>query len=226
MTVPEALRDPALRRFRLRRHRLHCAGGELSVVAPARGDDLLEGPRAAACLRSGQMPYWADIWPASVGMARALMRGPERAGCRALDLGCGIGVAGLAAGRRGAMVHFADLSPDALQFARFNSRGLPARVTFQQLDWSRETVDGSFDLLLLADVAYEERNSEPLARHLDRCLAPRGVGLLTDPYRAATDAFLDRLQGGDFTLDETRLDTAFGGQRFALRLVEIRRRTS
>ena len=56
----------------------------LSVVAPARADDLLAGDAAVECMRRRQMPYWADIWPASVGLARALMRGEALAG-KAVD---------------------------------------------------------------------------------------------------------------------------------------------
>ena len=135
MTVPEALQDPKLRRYRLRRHRLHCAGGELSVVAPARADDLLEGDAGVECLRRRQMPYWAEIWPASVAVARHLMRGQSLAGKRVMDLGCGIGTPGLAAARRGAHVHFVDLDPVALDFASFNTRAVPAaRLSFEQLD--------------------------------------------------------------------------------------------
>lgn len=226
MTVPEAMQDPRLRRFRLRRHRLHCAGGELSVVAPARGDDLLEGDAAVRCLREGQMPYWAEIWPASVGMARRLMRGPALEGRRVMDLGCGIGIAGLAAATRGAEVWFVDRADAALDFATFNARHLPARqVRRLQLDWFEATVDGRFDLVLLADVAYEERNFEPLRRHLRQCLAPGGYAVLGDPYRAATDHFLKWL-GPDFEIEINPTETSFAGERFALRMATIRHVTA
>ena len=216
------MQDPRLRRFKLRRHRLHCAGGDLSVVAPARGDDLLEGDAALECLRSGQMPYWAEIWPASVGLARRLMRGPELTGLRALDLGCGIGIAGLAAGTRGAEVTFADLSEDALDFAMFNARDLdPCNRRRQRFDWFDTTIAGTFDLLLLADVAYEERNFDPLRRHLRQCMGEQGAAWIADPFRAATTHFLDRLQP-EFSVAISRIDTSFGGTKFALRLATIR----
>ena len=223
MTVPEALRDPKLRRYRLKRHKLHCAGGALSVVAPARGDDLLEGDAADDCLRRGQLPYWADIWPASVGMARHLMRGPSLEGQRAMDLGCGIGIAGLAAASRGARVHFVDLEPDALRFAGFNARHLPAeRLSFEQIDWFERTAEGQFDLILLADVTYEERNFEPLTRHLRCCLTESGRAIAGDPYRAASSDFLDALQP-DFAVNSSDGSTSFDGDRIELRLATIRR---
>lgn len=224
MTVPEAQRDPRLRRFRLRRHKLHCAGACLSVVAPARGDDLLEGDGALRALRERQMPYWADIWPASVGLARWLMRGGDLSGVRALDLGCGIGVAGLAAATRGAEVCFADLAAEALDFARFNTRGFdPRRLRFEQFDWFRRTLEGPFDLLLLADVSYEERNFDPLIRHLREALAPSGRALLCDPFRAAGDHFLARVGAEGYHAELESFDTSFSGDRIPLRLATLRR---
>lgn len=223
VTVPEAMQDPRLRRFRLRRHRLHCAGGNLSVVSPARGDDLLEGDAALECLRRGQMPYWAEIWPASVGLARRLMRGPELVGVQALDLGCGIGIAGLAAATKGAEVTFADLSDDALDFAMFNARGIDRRrLHRRRFDWFDSTIAGTFDLLLLADVVYEERNFDPLRRHLRQCLRENGVGLVADPFRNATGHFLEWLQP-EFSVSTSRIDTSFGGERSELRLATMSR---
>jgi SAM-dependent methyltransferase len=225
MTVPEAMLDQRLRRYRLRRHRLHCAGGMLSVVAPARGDDLLAGDAGVRCLRAGQMPYWAEIWPASVGIARRLMRGPSLAGRRVMDLGCGIGIAGLAAATRGAEVWFVDRVDDALHFAAFNARHVEAPVHQVQLDWFEATADGRYDLLLLADVAYEERNFAPLRRHLRGCLRPAGHALLGDPYRVATSHFIEGL-APEFAIHSDRVETSFGGERFELRLATISAVTS
>ena len=191
------------------------------MVAPGRGDVLLEGDAALECLRSGQMRYWAEIWPASVGLARCLMRGPSLAGQRALDLGCGIGIAGLAAATRGAEVTFADLSEDALDFAMFNARGVdPQRVHRRCFNWFDSTIEGSFDLLLMADVAYEERNFDPLLRHLRQCLGDGGAAWITDPFRAATTHFLDRLQP-EFSVTCSRVDTSFEEAKFELRLATI-----
>jgi len=221
MGVPEALQDRNLRRFRLRRHRLSVAGGKLSVVAPARAEDLLDGHHQRSPVSLDSLPYWAEIWHASLGVARHLMRGPSLAGRRVLDLGCGIGLAGLAAGLRGAEVLFVDRDQDALHFACFNAadNGL-GRFRSTRLDWFEATVAGEYDLILLADVAYDETHFEPLLRHLQDCLAPGGAGLLGDPYRQVADAFVDML-GLEFDLNTTHTGTFFAGRRVPLRLVHL-----
>lgn len=223
MTVPEALRHATLRQFDLRRHRLPVAGGTLSLVTPRSMDDLLE---THADPQAERMPYWAEVWPAAVGLARLLMRGPPLDGRRVLDLGCGIGLAGIAAGKRGAAaVVFADREPAALQFARFNAEhnGIPAdRVQTQLLDWFQATAAGTFDLLLLADVAYEARNHEPLLRHVRQCLAAGGKALLGDPYREQVDPFVTRVQQ-EFATEVVALDTSFQDRRVPLRCLWITR---
>jgi predicted nicotinamide N-methyase len=214
MGVPEALQDRNLRRFRLRRHRLSVAGGKLSVVVPARPEDLLDE-------RLDQLPYWAEIWHASLGIARHLMRGPSLVGRRVLDLGCGIGLAGLAAGLRGAAVRFVDRDQDALHFACFNAadNGVQ-RYSATRLDWFEATVPDQYDLVLLADVAYDERHFEPLLRHLHQCVAPGGAALLGDPYRQVADALVDTLSSG-FDLNTEHTGTFFAGRRVPLRLVHL-----
>lgn len=221
MTVPLALRDRHLRRFSLRRHRLHVAGGTLSMVTPSSSQSLLHGRGLERYDFDKQIPYWAELWPASVGIARLLMRGPGLSGRRVLDLGCGLGLAGIAAGRRGAEVVFADREEEALRFCLFNaSQNGVAGARAVRLDWDEETVPGRFDLICLADVAYEERNHEPLLRHLSACLAPRGRALFGDPYRESGGVFLERV-ARDFAVELVETDTFFGGRRTPLRIAWV-----
>ena len=222
MTVPLALRDPILSRFQLRRQKIHVAGGALSMVTPTSCESLLEGDGIQRYDKEGELPYWADLWPASVAIARQLMRGRELTGRRVLDLGCGLGMAGVAAGRRGAEVVFADREPEALRFAMFNARhnGVEG-ATGLQLDWQQETVSGEFDLMCLADVAYEVKHHEPLLRHLEHCLRPGGEALWADPYREAGYLFMERA-AARFPAQIIETDTHFDGRRQPVRLVWFR----
>jgi predicted nicotinamide N-methyase len=223
MTVPEARQRPRLRNFALKRHRLPVAGGTLSVVAPRSMDALLDAERVRRFERTGELPYWAEIWPASVALARRLRRGPSLAGQRVLDLGCGIGVAGIGAASAGASVTFADRDPDALAFAEYNARSNGARdVAVLQLDWNHGTAPGGFDRLLLADVAYDERHDQPLLRHVECCLVAGGHALLADPFRKTADAFLARV-GRHFPVEMELGDVWFGGRRIPVRIAVIRR---
>jgi predicted nicotinamide N-methyase len=107
------------------------------------------------------LPYWAELWPASLALAEAL---PDMSGLRVVELGCGLGLPSLVAAARGAEV----------------------TVRAERRDW-REPWAEQFDLALAADVLYEHRNVEPVLARL-RELAPEAlVGLAGRPYE---DAFL------------------------------------
>ncbi len=62
-------------------------------------------------------PFWSALWPSSIALAGQLLRAPQRVrGKRVIDVGCGLGLAGLAAALAGAAdVCLADREPLAMQ---------------------------------------------------------------------------------------------------------------
>jgi len=68
-------------------------------------------------------PYWTCPWPSSIALAQELLQRPELVrGLRVADLGCGLGLAGVAAALAGASeVVFLDREPLALQCAISNA---------------------------------------------------------------------------------------------------------
>ena len=191
--VPEAKADPMLRKFPLRRLRLPVGARTLSLVVPDERDWMREGSWAPAVVRGKEPPYWIRIWPAALAAARAIAAAHGLDGLRVLDLGCGLGVPGVQAAGAGAHVTFADLSTDALAFASWNARAQPGCTSppvSVPPDWSRDVVEGSFDLLLLSDVSYRLLHHRPLLRHLDACLAKGGAVLHADPHREFASTFL------------------------------------
>jgi predicted nicotinamide N-methyase len=156
---------------------------ELSLRRPAEPEALLD---EEAFADDEFLPYWAELWPAGLALARALPA--ELGGVRAVEVGCGLGVPSLVAAARGARVTAVDWADEAIELLRENAdrNGLPLRAV--HADWRR--FHGQYDLALAADVLYEARNVEPLAELLPR-LAPHGlVGLAGRPHEAA---FLDRV---------------------------------
>src|SRR5262249_28388999 len=59
-------------------------------------------------------PYWAHLWSGALVLAEAVPRGRRTV----LEIGCGLGLPGLVAARRGARVTFVDPAPAALAFLR------------------------------------------------------------------------------------------------------------
>lgn len=167
---------------------LEVAGVTFRLLRPADPAALLDEDAFAV---DEFLPYWAELWPAARSLAAAL---PERLeGVRVLELGCGLGLPSLVAARRGAEVVATDWADQALELLATNAARNGVQVARRHLDWTRPPADlvaAPPDLVLAADVAYEQRNVEPLAALLELLGT---VTLLADPGRRAGGALLERL---------------------------------
>lgn len=222
MNVPLARLRPELRPYPLRRLRLPAAGGTLSIVTPR---SMLAVMEVDGVPSSDDQPFWAEVWPSSVAVARRLLRGGRLTGVRVVDLGCGVGLAGIGAGRRGAEVHFVDRDPRALRFARFNAEHNGVRrFETRRASWTSPDSSACADLLLLCDVTYERRQHDALLDRVRECLERGGCVLHADPGREAADTFLERAAAGGALVEEERSLTGFEGARVEVRLAWIRER--
>jgi predicted nicotinamide N-methyase len=228
MTVPEARKDRRIARYPLRRLRIPMGDGVVSIVMP-KGSAALAEPGSA---RGGEPPYWADLWPASVAIARWICRRRAAQGLRVLDLGCGLGLPGSSAVRCGAAVTFADFQPDALAFAEFHGKQqlhpelgaeeVATRVRCVAHDWNGDPLPGPFDWILLADVSYRPRHHLPILRQLRAGLSENGLAIHADPERRESDGFLAQLRR-EFSVREEIADTHVDGERHRVRMAFVAR---
>ena len=156
----------------------------LELERPADPEELLD-ERAFA--EDEFMPYWAELWPAGLALARALPE--ELAGVRVVELGCGLGVPALVAAARGAHVTAIDWAADAIALLRGNAARNGVWLSAVRADW--RAFDGAFDLVLAADVLYEQRNVAPLVSLLPRLAPAALVALAGRPYE---DEFLAQVE--------------------------------
>jgi predicted nicotinamide N-methyase len=141
-------------------------GRDLVLLRPRDTEELLD--EAAFDQRDEFIPYWADLWPSAVLLARTLARRSLR-GARVLELGCGLGLPSLAAALAGGRVLATDWAPDALDAVRANARRNALAVDTLVSDWRTPgelIARGPFDLVIAADVLYERRNVTPLTELL------------------------------------------------------------
>jgi predicted nicotinamide N-methyase len=187
------------------------------------------------------IPYWTDLWPASRMLAKVILREPwplvtaaglpagghGPRGLEALEVGCGLGLPGVAALARGLHVTFSDYDPAALEFAARNAR-LNGFGDFRtvRLDW-REPPEGlRVSVVLASDLIYELGNVAPLVGLIQRVLAPGGLCLLTDQDRVPSHVLRQTLadEGLRFTTQVVRAGEP-GGRRFKGTLYRITPRT-
>ena len=134
------------------------------------------------------LPYWAELWDSALGIAQFLIQRGSVVGPKtALDLGCGMGFAGMAAAAMGYRVMLADMETQALLFAQLN---VP-RARTRRLDWRRDRIGERFDLIIGADVLYDRTQWEFLEPFWRAHLASGGTVLLGEPGRQTGDLFVD-----------------------------------
>ncbi len=168
------------------------AGRLVRLVRPADPDRLLDAPDVLAWNRADDyMPYWAYLWPGAFLLADAVARENWAEGTPALEIGCGLGLAGLVGLSKGLRVVFTDYDRTPLEFAARSAlaNGHPADAfSTRRLDW-RDPPAETYPVILGADVLYEARLVPLVANLLAKVLAPGGTALIAGPYRVATEKF-------------------------------------
>lgn len=139
-------------------------------------------------------PFWSLVWPAAVLLARHFEAAPPR-GQRVLDLGCGGGVAAMAAARAGAAEVVAnDVDPTALAVAVRNAEANAVMLTPCHRDRVADEDLGTFDLVVVGDLFYEKKVSDALSTALRAARQQGAEVLIGDGGRAfVPDAGLELL---------------------------------
>ncbi|MHB8764951.1 MAG: class I SAM-dependent methyltransferase [Deferrisomatales bacterium] len=190
---------------------LPLGGREVRLFQVADPNALSDAVDPRAFAEDERFPYWAEVWASGAALAAFLLRGGAgRLGGPALELGCGLGLAGVAAALGGAEVLFTDFDPDALAFARANhalNLGRPGQTRL--VDWRQPPADLGAPLVLAADVLYERRFLAPFVDTLRRAVAPGGTAYVAEPGRAVAEGTVERLEaegfGHELHLEEVQL---------------------
>ena len=162
--------------------------------------------RKACQPEAERFPYWAEIWPASVALARWFYLNEPKPASLTVELGCGIGLVGIALARLGRQVEATDFVEDALIFATYNAQLNKAighhRVSY--LDW-RNPVGAPVECMVAADIVYERRNHPLLLRLLHQRLRPGGCFYLSDPGRPTAGSLVNALRDQGYDHRQERL---------------------
>jgi predicted nicotinamide N-methyase len=174
---------------------LEFAGHSVAIVRPADPDLMLDDPVVHAWnQRDDYMPYWAYLWPGSLLLAEVLAREPwpdENPPRELLEIGCGVGLAGLVCLSRGLRVCFSDYDQAALDFVArsvdVNGWSM-ARFRTRLVDW-RDLPEETFPVIVGSDLLYEQRLVPLVAGVLASMLESNGTGLISCPGRASAQGF-------------------------------------
>lgn len=221
----QAVNNGILHRYPVITETISFPDGGLDILRVREMDDVLADLTDENFKEDEQFPYWADLWPSAIALAGAVLQSPlnwQGQGC--LELGCGLGLSGLAAARKGARVLATDYSADALVFARHNALQNSLPLATRQLDWRYPHGFGHFRFVLGADLLYEKRNHQHLLTALEVLLQPGGTAIFADPCRKEAAHFTSMATDSGWHLKRTETAVAYRERQHKIQLFELGRR--
>jgi predicted nicotinamide N-methyase len=170
-------------------------GRQILLESVSDMDVVLEAVSDEEFNKDERLPYWAHLWPSSIALAEYILKQKNRLnGKKIIELGCGLGLAGITAAIQGAKVLFTDYEESALEFAQKNYKlNLKKNPEVHLLDWRHEIQYMKYDIILAADVIYEKRFFKPLFKTLEGLLSKGGLALITEPKRTLAKKFFAML---------------------------------
>lgn len=182
--------------------KVHAAGQDWTLLRPADLESLWqamaeEDSAPQDFIEDERLPYWVELWPASIALADWIAgRADELAGRACLDMGCGLGLTALVAHSLGAKVVGMDYEKAALDYASLNAalngsrNGFAGEPLWAVVDWRIPAFQrGAFDFIWGGDIMYERRFVTPVLDCLEYALAPGGKVWLAEPNRNVYDDF-------------------------------------
>lgn len=168
-------------------------GRQWKLLRPQNLEDLWETLSDDEFSDDERLPYWVELWPASLALALWLEEHHDAIKNRTcLDLGCGLGFTALVARNLGARVLGLDYEAQALRYAQQNAA---ANATpsphWAVMDWRQPAVAAkSCDYIWGGDILYEKRFAAPVFDFLQHALAPGGTVWMAEPGRNTYEFFM------------------------------------
>jgi predicted nicotinamide N-methyase len=140
-------------------------------------------------------PFWAELWPSALALARYIWDNVDFHGEQVLELGCGLGLVGIVARKKQAKVLMTDYNDDALMFAKYNAiKNKCEDIQFRSMDWQHPNLDNQkFKYILASDIIYEEQNWIPIVNIFDAVSRKASVNSISPAKRQALVYSLQRL---------------------------------
>lgn len=165
-------------------------GRSLNLYTPKSIDRFIDSKDAMA-----GFPLWAKIWEASTVLAGYFAQHPAHSHETLLEIGCGLGLVGIAAAKAGYRVTMTEIDPHALNFARANAliNDCP-EIVVERLDWNAPGLKGHYETIVGSETIYKPEDIDSLEALFDRYLDPKGTIVLSAEIRSTDVDFWRRME--------------------------------
>ncbi len=142
-------------------------------------------------------PLWAKIWEASIVLSEYLAGITPDQAKHLLEIGSGMGIAGIVASSVGHRVTMTEYNPDAINFAHANANKNLAEVDTDlkivELDWNKPQLKGTFDVIFGSEIIYNDRDYQPILKLFKTYLKPGGEIILAERVRKTSIEFFRQM---------------------------------
>lgn len=140
-------------------------------------------------------PLWTRIWEASTILGGYLLSIPPDPSKKYLEIGSGLGVAGVCAATAGHRITMTENNKDALNFARANAvaNGF-TDLPILALDWHSPQCPGKFDFIVGSEVIYRKEDIVSLQHLFNRYLNKGGEIILAESIRETGTWFWNHMK--------------------------------
>jgi len=205
------------------------AGIAIKILQIANVDELFEALIAKGKTHEDvldeRIPYWAELWPAAIGLSQHLIKSDViKPGVKVTEIGCGLGLPGIIAGKLGADVTLTDYLAEALNFTKQNWELNNTQIAkFMQMDWRQPAPTLAADVVLASDVTYEKRFFEFLPNAFRMLCKPGGKILVSDPSREAAKTFFDSIEKEGFRNQQFtyQVQPLMGGKEITVHVFQL-----
>ncbi len=169
-----------------------------------------------------RLPYWATLWPSAIALAEYISAHVDCYKKDILELGCGLGLNGVVCGKLGANVVMTYYESDALDFAKQNAaQNQVSSFSTELVDWRSPKLNGVYDIIIAADVPYEDRFLEPVRNMITTYLKPSGKAYIAEPNRTVALPFFEGLTKNGFTYKQFKQRIQHKGSEHLISIYEI-----
>ena len=201
--------NPLPSKYKTKEEQLDISGIKIKLVRITNIDELYEElvrkGETHEDVKDERIPYWADLWPSAIALSQYMVNtNAVSKNMQVLEIGCGLGLPGIMAGKFCNRITLTDYIKEPLDFARHNWRlNNDHTAQFEILDWRKPDAAFKADVVLASDVAYEKRSFKHLFNAFKKLLNPGGFILMSEPNRQYAFEFFNSLKEKGFNFSTT-----------------------
>ncbi len=170
-----------------------------------------------------EFPFWVKIWEAEVILANLVATFPVEPGKQMLELGAGLGVAGMVAASFGHKVTITDYKDEILDFVRVSAciNNCLSNIRLELLDWLKPKELGQFDTIIASEVLFHESFFVPLLDVFKKYLKPNGTIYMTHDIRRKSLAKFLPLCEKDYQIGVKKINLSTDDENYEILITRL-----